>query len=120
MLSVEKDSFSNTLIIKLHRQMTADDVEHVLAPKILQLLEQYESVNILFEFCQDFSGWDFPAIWDEARFNFNHRHQIGKIAVVGQPKLSELFIRFLFGLSASGIAKFSFGEIEKAKAWLAI
>ena len=120
MLSIEKDSFSNTLIIKLHQQITAEDVEKTLCPNILQLLEQYDRVNILFECCQDFSGWDFPAIWDEAKFNFNHRHQLGKVAVVGHPKLSELFLQFLFALSANGIAKFSFGEIEKAKAWLAI
>jgi hypothetical protein len=119
MLSIDTDINRNILLVHVHGQLTAVDVENILLPSILGVIKKHTNINLLIEFCQDFSGWEFPAIWDELKFNFNHRHQISKLAVVGTPQLADWILRIIFPIAPGGIERFTFGELEKAKAWLA-
>lgn len=118
-LSIKYVNGTNTLQVAFHQQLTADDVVVLLLPSMDKVLSQFSTVNLLLEFCHDFAGWQLSAIWDEIKYNFSHRKQISRIAVVGSPQVAEWFLNVIFPVAPGGIENFTLGEIEKARAWLA-
>jgi len=120
MIFICHDDYSSTLIAKIHGVFTQDDFEHTFLPKLNQLIEQHNKINLLFEFDDDFMGWELAALWREIKFSIEYFNSINKIALIGNSNLLKWSFKFLHPFSQVFIDRFTHGQIEKAQAWLAI
>lgn len=120
MLDISKESYNNNLIIKVHGQLTPDDYTNVFVTRAEQLIAQYEKINILLEFCSDFSRWQLAAIWDDIKFYFKHRNDIAKLGIIGDSEWTKWSSRHILPYIDGQYEVFTRGQKEKARAWLYI
>ncbi|MEO8249116.1 MAG: STAS/SEC14 domain-containing protein [Burkholderiales bacterium] len=80
------DPETGYLYLRADGELTQQDYEH-LAPPMAKLLDSRgKSLPIMIELGPDFSGWSMKALWEEIKFDAEHRKQFGRIAVVGDGK----------------------------------
>ncbi len=101
---------------KLIGKLTHEDYE-TFTPFIESAIKNLppKSLNILVDM-RDFEGFTLKAAWDDFKFGLELRHDIRKMAVVGDKKWEELFAK-LTSFMIAGKAKF-FHSIEDARTWL--
>ncbi len=97
-------------------QIHASDYE-TLVLDIDHALEEHKQVQLLFEL-KDVTGIDFKAMWADLKFGLSHGRDIGKLAVVGDQRLSEWMAKLAKPLYAQAVRHFSASERAAAWAWL--
>jgi hypothetical protein len=117
-ISIELTQAENELYLefKLIGKLTHEDYE-TFVPFIESAVKNLppRSLNILVDM-RDFEGFTLKAAWDDFKFGLEIRDDIRKMAVVGDKKWEELFVK-LTDFMLPGKAKF-FHSIEEAHAWL--
>jgi len=86
MITIRPETAEQTLVIEASEKLTAKDYKDVFIPKLEQLLQQFEKIRIVFYLNDSFDGWELEAMWDDAKFGFQHRKDFTRIAVVGGPR----------------------------------
>jgi hypothetical protein len=104
----------------VHGVFTQNDFDETFIPRLQEILNEFPTVNLVFEFDDDFTGWEFSALWREIQFSIEYFDKINKIAIIGNSGLLKWSFRILHPLSPLVINRFTHGELEKAQAWLAI
>ena len=78
-----------------------------------------ESVKLLV-LLENFTGWERGEQWGDTDFFFSHRHEFGKIAVVGDPRWEAQVLAFTgAGLRKGPVKMFPETAEAEARAWLA-
>lgn len=89
--------------------LTQAETENVFAAGKVKVLIQLEN----------FAGWEAGDQWGDVSFFFRHDKDIGKIAVVGDPRWRDQMQVFLFADYRQAEARFfPETELEPARAWL--
>lgn len=110
-LTQQKD---NQLEFRLTDQLTGEDYRQGIQP-VRQALTEHPSLNVLVEVA-DFTGWDPVGLWQEARSDLKLRHQIAKVAFVGDPSFEAWGGRFANELTPVQVKFFT--DIPAARDWL--
>jgi hypothetical protein len=119
MLQQIKDLPPHVIGIRASGEVTKDDMETVLLPKIKELVDREGKINYLLVLETGVQNFTLAAWWDDLKLgiaNFTNWH---RIAVVSDQKGVE-WITDLFRFFVPGTSKgFSLNELEEAKAWVA-
>jgi hypothetical protein len=83
----------NILGIRATRKLSEKDYQHVLAPRVQTLLEQFHTLRVLFLMDETFQGWSLKAAWANTIFDLKHRRDFEKIAMIGAPKWAEWCVK---------------------------
>ena len=84
----------------------APDIDAGVKPRVLALLE-------------NFDGWERGADWGDLEFLFSHSNEIGKIAIVGEPKWERDALAFAgAGLRNALVKFFPTTQLTDARDWL--
>lgn len=83
MIDIHPQSENETLVVTATGILNARDYEVDFLPHMEKLIETHGKVNLVMYLDPLFEGWEFGAMWDDARFGLRHRHDFKRIAVVG-------------------------------------
>jgi SpoIIAA-like len=113
---IELTSHGNIVCIRAISKLTVADYRDVLAPRIESLLNEFQSLKVLFVIDKTFDGWSLPAAWANTAFDWKHRRDFAKIAIVGAPKWEELCVKIAAKLLMSGQMR-TLDRDQLADAW---
>lgn len=114
MLRIEHLNENRVLTLTAGGRLTKEDYEQAL-PKMEELLEKHGRLRFLIKL-ENFSGFEPAALWEDLRFDFKHRDEYGKIAIVGDKKWEEWGTKISKPFFESEV-KF-FEDEDKAEAWV--
>lgn len=110
---------SNTLGVEAKGKITGEDYEKILIPKVEEMLKSNEKINFLYHVGEDFDGYEFKAMWDDAKVGLSHLTKWNKIALVTDVDWITKCTK-VFGFIFHGHVKtFTNAQIEESKSWLA-
>jgi hypothetical protein len=118
MISFLPENDDRILIAKAEEKLTAKDYEDVFIPRLEKMLQKNKKLNLVFYLSEGFRGWELGAAWDDAKFGLMHRHDFGKIAVVGGPKWVEWCTKVGAHLVKGEVKVYKENELEVAIKWV--
>ena len=72
MLEFMTEGDGNILGIRATGKLSDEDYQHVLAPRVQSLLEQFHTLRVLFLMDETFQGWSLTAAWANTIFDLKH------------------------------------------------
>lgn len=83
MIDIHPESTGDTLVVHATGILSATDYEVRFQPVLEKLIAEQGKVNLVFYLDEMFEGWDLGAMWDDAKFGMEHRHDFKRVAIVG-------------------------------------
>lgn len=114
MMTLHRDEPSFTRI-EVTGRLEHSDYERVLPE--LEALVAHGNARVLLEL-HDFKGFSPAALVDELKFDFRHRKDFERVAVVSDSALQEIGIRMVRPFFAGRIKIFDTSERNVAEAWI--
>ncbi|MEO8204985.1 MAG: STAS/SEC14 domain-containing protein [Chthoniobacterales bacterium] len=118
MITILQESEGKVLIIEASDKLTAKDYEDIFIPKIDQLIQQFGKIRVLFYLNDSFDGWEFGAMWDDAKFGLKHKNDFERVAIVGGPRwvawIAKLSSHFMHG----ELRNFDNLSLKEAISWI--
>ncbi|WP_221029103.1 STAS/SEC14 domain-containing protein [Actomonas aquatica] len=108
----------DTLVFSATGILSARDYESDFAPRIEQAIAKQGKVNLVLHLDENFEGWDFGAMWDDARFGYKHRHDFKHIAVVGAQAWFKWAMQLGSKVLDGEFRTFEEGQLDEAIAWI--
>jgi hypothetical protein len=106
----------NIAVVTASGKLTDDD--HEMFMKHMEtLIERWGRLRMLFRL-DDFEGWDVPSLWNEIRFELQHKKDLKRVAVIGEKKWEEWATRFSRLLTGTDVRYFSREEADEGRRWL--
>lgn len=99
-------------------EVTKEDVEGVLMPKIDELVQRQGEINYLLVLETDVKNWTAGAWWNDIKLGLKNFTKWNKVAVVTDQKGVEWFsdaFRFFIPGKSKG---FSLDQLDEAVAWI--
>ncbi len=100
-------------------QVTKEDYENVLIPRIDAVLAQHGHIHFLLELRTDVSNFTAGAWWSDAAMGLKHFSSWKKMAIVSDQQSVEKFSDMFSALLPGKTKGFSLDELEAAKIWVA-
>jgi hypothetical protein len=98
-------------------KLTDADYQQLFIPEIERLTKQHGKIRLLFEMTQ-FHGWEPKAAWDDFKLNLKHRHDIERVAMVGEKKWQHWLTEFAKPFTGAKVRYFDQAEADQARAWV--
>ena len=114
MMTLRKDETGLTRI-EVSGRLEHSDYERVLPE--LEALVEHGRARVLLEL-HDFKGFSPAALVDELKFDFRHRKDFERVAVVSDSALQELGIRMVRPFFAGRVKIFDTTERDAAEVWI--
>lgn len=114
MMTLRKDETGLTRI-EVSGRLEHSDYERVLPE--LEALVEHGKARVLLEL-HDFRGFTPAALVDELKFDFRHRKDFERVAVVSDSALQELGVRMVRPFFAGRVKIFDTTERDAAEAWI--
>ena len=118
MLQYINDLPSHVVGIRATGEVTKDDMEKVLIPRIDELVARQGEINYLLVLQTDVGNFTLSAWWDDLKLGLKNFTKWNKIAVVTDQKgvewFSDVFRFFVPGKSKG----FALNELDEAVAWI--
>jgi len=112
-------STGNVLAIRVSGKLSRLDYRGALAPRIEALLTRFPTLRVLFLLDETFRGWSLAGAWANTVFDFRHRRDFDKIAMVGAPRWEEWCVRKPASLLIDGeLRTFRRDQLDRAWEWL--
>ncbi len=118
MIEIMPETENNTLVIKASEMLTTEDYETVFIPQLEQLIKQFGKIRVVIFFAENFSGWTLGAVWDDAVFGLQHRHDFEKVAAVGEQKWIAWAIKVGAYFMDGEVATYTPAEFKNAVDWV--
>jgi len=118
MIEILPESSENLLAVKATEKLTAKDYEEIFIPKLNELIRQYGKIRVLFCLADSFKGWEFGAMWDDAKFGIKHRNDFEKIAVAGGPNWVQWATKIAAHFIKCDVKTFKTEELQEALNWI--
>ncbi len=118
MFEIMANSEGKILGVRATSKLTNRDYREVFTPTLEELFQKYGKIRLLFYMDEDFSGWEMGALWEDAKFDLQHKDDFEKVAVVGGPKWVEWFMKMLAPLSDAQVKIFPPDQVPAAWEWL--
>lgn len=99
-------------------QVTHEDYQAIL-PKMEQAIAEHGKLRVL---CigQTVEGATPRAMLDDLKWDWKHRKDIEKCAVVVDGKMMEMSVKLVSLIYKGEIKRFESGQVDEARAWLAV
>jgi hypothetical protein len=118
MLEILPDSQEDILMVKATGKLTEKDYQEVLIPRLETLLHEYGKAKFLFLMDEQFQGWEFGALWDDAKVGLRHRNDFAKVAVVGGARWVEWGVKLFAPFMAGEVKTFPLEQFPQAADWI--
>lgn len=116
-LKTLKFSRPDVLGLQISGELHHKDYQTRITPKVDALVNAYEKCRIYIE-VSHFHGWDFEAAMDDLKLGVRHRHDLERIAIVGDQKWEAWIVR-MFSVMMDGEVKFFLTKDKRAaKEWI--
>ena len=116
MLQIIEISGDNIIATRASGDLTEMDIEKV-HPIIHAILDKGLNVRWYFEM-ENFTGWDFPGLWEDLKMDTAHAKDYEKIAMVGDKKWQDWITKFMKPFTNAEVKYFDLEEKEIAKKWI--
>jgi hypothetical protein len=104
------------LEVTVSGKLTEEDYQRFI-PEFERMARQHRKISMLFEM-SEFDGWEVKAAWEDLKLGVKHRHDIERIAMVGEKKWQRWMAEFSKPFTAAEVRYFDKAESERAVAWL--
>ena len=118
MLRILPETGGDLLAIRANGTLTHEDYEKTLIPRLEAIVSAYGKARLLCDMGSGFAGWEPEAMWDDARFGFQHRNDITRLAVVGGPDWLRWASRLMRHLTDAEVETFPQDEQQQALDWV--
>lgn len=118
MITILPETKGDLLALKTESKLTHSDYIDVLLPRLRQITQEHGKARILCDMGEEFEGWELQAMWDDARFGLDHRHDVSKFAVIGGPDWIDWGVRIASLLTDTEVATFTPEEKQSALEWV--
>jgi len=115
MLTIERRA-DGVLHIVADGQLTAEDFDGFV-PRFDALAGDGPNA-MLVELGPNFSGWSLGGLWNDLKFDFRHRRQFGRIAVLGDKPWQKRVTEVSNPLFSSDMRFFELSQRDEAEQWL--
>ncbi|MVN92702.1 SpoIIAA family protein [Mucilaginibacter aquatilis] len=119
MLQFINDLPDNVVGIHAIGEVTKDDLEKVLIPKLDDLVKRQGEIHYILVLETDVKNFTAGAWWDDIKVGLKHFTKWKKIAIVTDQKAVEWFTSNVFRFMAPGQSKgFPLGQLDEAVKWV--
>ncbi|AKB75412.1 hypothetical protein MSLAZ_2151 [Methanosarcina lacustris Z-7289] len=108
----------NILAVIASGKVTGEDYEKVLIPAIEDKIRKYGKIRMLYQLGQDFTGFTYDAMWDDARVGIWHLTAFEKVAVVSDVDWIIDAVKIFKFVIPCPVKTFRNEEFPEAKAWI--
>lgn len=98
--------------------VTDSDYINVLIPRLETVIKHNGKARFLFNFAEDFHGYEVAAMWDDAIFGIKHSNDFEKCAVVGGPKWVDWGTKLAALIMHGQVMTFSANKLDDAWTWI--
>jgi hypothetical protein len=88
-----------------------------LVSEFQRLVHAHGKLRILLDMT-DFHGWHAGAMWEEVKFDLEHRGEMELLAVVGEKRWQHAIASFAKPFTPAEIRYFDAAESAQARAWV--
>ena len=122
-VEVMKESVGNVLAIRVSGEMSDDDYNNTLTPKMEEALKAHGSLRLLIYMDDSFTGFDSGVMWDDTKFGFSHlgtaaRGKFEKVAMVGGSKWYRKAGEIFGYLMPGEIESYEAADLDAALKWV--
>lgn len=118
MIKIIADLPANVLGVSAEGKITGTDYETILIPVVEEMLKSHKKIRILYHLGDNFTGFDFSAMLDDAKIGLKHLSAWEKIALVSDHEMINSFIKFFGHLMSCELRVYKNSELEDAKKWI--
>jgi hypothetical protein len=118
MITIMQETEGKTLVVQATGSLTNQDYEKILIPSLNQLIEKFEKIRLVFYLAENFTGIELGAVWDDAVFGLQHRHNFEKIAIVSDKQWVEWATKIGSYFLDGQVAFYTPTEFKDAVAWV--
>jgi hypothetical protein len=119
MIRVLEDVPANVVAVEASGTVTEDDYESVLVPAVEARTKANEKVRFLYVLGEDFDGWTFGALWEDARLGTREFRAWDKVAVVTDKDWLKHMVNAFGWMIPGEVRVFGLAALDDAKAWVA-
>ncbi|MBR9919550.1 MAG: STAS/SEC14 domain-containing protein [Bacteroidetes bacterium] len=116
MLKIHHEPNTNILMTTAVKKIDQADYDRLL-PIAKDIIEKHGTLRWYFEM-EDFDGWTMEALWSDAKFDFKHRNDFEKIAMVGRKDWMDWMTQLMKPFTSAEIKFFELEEQAAARAWI--
>jgi len=103
---------------RAHGKVTADDYRNDLIPSIEGALVNAEHLHVLYEFADDFTGFELGAMWQDMMVDLEHINVWKRIAIISDKKWLRVIMRSFGVIMPCPLRAFAPDQKEDAMAWI--
>lgn len=115
MMRLFPESQRNILGIELSKKVTKKDYRDFLAPAFDRVVAEHGMLRVLFDFTDDFQGFELAIIYEDARFVLHHLKQFERVALINSPEWIKPLLVVFEWLTKCPVRTFS--KNEHLQAW---
>jgi len=82
MIEIMQGLPENVVAVIASGKVTGEDYDNVIIPAIEDKIKKFGKIRMLYQLGQDFTGFTYEAMWDDAKVGIWHLTAFEKIAVV--------------------------------------
>ena len=118
MIKVSEESEGNVLVLEAEDRLTDRDYKDVLIPRVESVIRERGKARVLFDMGDNFQGWEWKALWDDARFGLAHRRDFERIAVVSDRRWVDWAVKIGAWMVQGEVKAFSPSQRGEARSWI--
>ena len=118
MLKIIEDLPENVLGVCAEGKITGKDYENILIPLLDKKLTEHKKIRMLYDLGNNFTGFDFSAMFDDAKMGMKHSAAWDKIALISDHEMINTIAKFFGYLFSCELKIFKNAEMGKAKKWI--
>ena len=117
MITMHSATDQNTLVLEATGTLTTTDYEGAFIPLVKGMLTEHGSINLVLHLDPYFQGWEAGALWEDAKFGLEQRHNFKRLALVGGPTWAQWMAKVGTSFMSGRFKIFDPEALEAAIAW---
>ena len=113
-----EDFPDNVIALIAKGQVTKEDYEQVLIPKVEGALKRHDKIRLYYELGSQFSGMDPSAAWEDLRVGVGHLTRWERVAVVTDVDWMKHMISAFRFLMPGQLRVFGTAQTSEARTWV--
>jgi hypothetical protein len=99
-------------------KVTEEDYEQILAPAVEEMIAAHGKVRCIYVLGEEFEGWTFGAMWEDAKVGGSELRKWEKIALVTDTDWVRHAVKGLGWMIPGDVKVYPVAELADAKAWV--
>ena len=116
MLTILPESQGKVLALEASDWLTDDDYQRLVS-EIERVVKECGHIRFYWRL-YDFRGWTPEAAWDDFKVGMKHRHNVERIAMVGDRAWEQWIIRLIKPFTDAEAKYFDHSQSEEAWKWV--